>query len=322
MNAQRRKRWAFLAACVSLLVIGCGVCLRLNSTVPIRIRVLLMSRDWDVRRGAATELAKLRNHQAARLLIGLLHDNNTWVRSEADKALSNVWEATPPDVLMLWLKEHPTVAAPAAERLGLKGLTGAVEALSAALARRPSPWEDSNEYSELRSAAARALGAIGDERAVDALMAAAAHPIHMSDQANAVEALRVFKSPRSFDLLLEIVLSLPVRDPAMEEMAGILGEGILQWARQSAIVALVELNDARAVEPLIGVLKDPQAEVCGTAAWALGRFRDARAVPKLEALAGDSKVDPTSRQCAAHSLLEIKDGDAAGQIPPPEWYYE
>lgn len=322
MNPQRCRRWVFLLACASLLVIVWGLYLYPGSPIPLRIRLLSKSPDWEQRRNAATELATLRSPQAVDLLMGLSRDPNDFVRWEARRAISVIWNATPPEVLVLWLRQRPAIAAAAAEKLGRKGLTSAVEPLSAVLARRPSRWQNPDDYCALRSAAAGALGAIGDERAVEPLMAAAAHPIGISDQVSAVEALRVFKSPRSFDLLLGIALARPVRDPSTERLTELLGEGILHSARISAIVALVELNDPRAVEPLIGLLKDPLPEVCGTAAWALGRFRDPRAVPALKALA-EKSIDPmandTVKQCAVHSLLEIEQGDAAGQTPPPMW---
>ncbi len=57
------------------------------------------------------------------------------------------------------------------------------------------------------------------------------------------------------------------------------------WTRETAVKALCQLNDPRAVEPLFQTLKDDDEGVRWAAATALGHFRDARAVgPLIQAL--------------------------------------
>jgi len=79
--------------------------------------------------------------------------------------------------------------------------------------------------------------------------------------------------------------------------------------RSDAAAALFDLNDSRAVEPLIEALSDEDADVRGSAAAALAKSRDRRAVePLLERLNDD---DPEVRGVAAIGLGVINDTRAA-----------
>jgi hypothetical protein len=76
--------------------------------------------------------------------------------------------------------------------------------------------------------------------------------------------------------------------------------------RNKAAEALGELRDARAVMPLIAILKDKDSDVRKAVVIALGQIRDARAVePLILALKNDE--DKWVRGWAAHSLGEIGD---------------
>jgi len=75
--------------------------------------------------------------------------------------------------------------------------------------------------------------------------------------------------------------------------------------RSSAMWALINMKDARAVEPLIGALKDPDSEVHDSAIFALGSLKDARAVePLISAL---NRFSGNARSHAAWALGEIGD---------------
>ena len=54
--------------------------------------------------------------------------------------------------------------------------------------------------------------------------------------------------------------------------------------KASAARALGEINDTRAVDPLIAALKDKKPEIRGTAAVALGEIGDKKATVPLAAL--------------------------------------
>ncbi len=85
--------------------------------------------------------------------------------------------------------------------------------------------------------------------------------------------------------------------------------------RLTAIEALGEIGDPRAVEPLIAALQDGSWGVRSYAAAALGAIGDARAVKPLTALIRDSKK--VVRKAAAEALSKI------GPSSDPEslaWY--
>jgi HEAT repeat protein len=77
------------------------------------------------------------------------------------------------------------------------------------------------------------------------------------------------------------------------------------FVRRSAVVALGQIKDAHAVEPLIAALKDENASVRKSAVVALGQIKDARAVEPLIATLKDEDAD--ARGSAAVALGEIKD---------------
>ncbi len=60
-----------------------------------------------------------------------------------------------------------------------------------------------------------------------------------------------------------------------------------EGVRRMAAVALGEIKDTRAVEPLIAALKDKDSSVRNNAAEALGEIKDARAVEPLIAATAD-----------------------------------
>ncbi|MDY7075919.1 MAG: HEAT repeat domain-containing protein [Chloroflexota bacterium] len=68
---------------------------------------------------------------------------------------------------------------------------------------------------------------------------------------------------------------------AVEPLIGLLGEPN-SHAREVAAIALGRVGDTRAVEPLISLLDDESVEVYQAAAIALGELGDARAVPALK----------------------------------------
>jgi hypothetical protein len=79
--------------------------------------------------------------------------------------------------------------------------------------------------------------------------------------------------------------------------------------RRQAAARLFDLNDTRAVEPLIKALNDPDAEVRANAASALGWIKDRRAVDALIERLSDE--DPVVRSIVAVSLGVINDSRAA-----------
>ena len=73
--------------------------------------------------------------------------------------------------------------------------------------------------------------------------------------------------------------------------------------RQAAAVALGEINNTKAVEPLIKALRDPYPEVREAAALALGQLGDPRAADALNEALQDA--DQRVQKAAERALQEI-----------------
>ena len=155
----------------------------------------------------------------------------------------------------------------------------AVEPLIAAL---------KDKDSDVRYAAAKALGEIKDPRAVEPLIAVP-KDYYSGVRYAVTEAL------------------VKIGAPAMEPLIAALKDKDSKDSdvRQAAAEALGEIKDPRAVEPLIAALKDEDSDVRAAAAYALGEIKDPRAVEPLIAALKDGDSDV--RKAAAKALGEIKD---------------
>ena len=147
----------------------------------------------------------------------------------------------------------------AAKALGELGDTRAVGPLTASLR---------DSHAHVSAEAAIALGKLGDTRAVEPLIGF----LH-SERATA-KALRELKHNALSDLSYT---GLKAVENLVKEHAHV---------RASAVEALAKLGDSRAVEPLIASLEDDDADVRFSAARTLGELGDARAVEPLAARLG------------------------------------
>lgn len=83
--------------------------------------------------------------------------------------------------------------------------------------------------------------------------------------------------------------------------------------RQAAAEALVQIGDARAVEPLIATLKDWSPDVRKAAIEALGQIKNTRAIePLIAALKHEDRSG--MRRAAAEALGQVKDARAAESL--------
>ncbi|MFO7966347.1 MAG: HEAT repeat domain-containing protein [Archaeoglobaceae archaeon] len=124
----------------------------------------LRNKDWRTRKEAAQELGELGGEKAIKVLINGLSDKNWRVRKAIINSLIKIGQPAL-DPLIETLETEVEVAKReyAAKALGLLGDTKAVESLIEAL-------KDENE--NVRDKAAQALGEIKDERAIKPLEAA------------------------------------------------------------------------------------------------------------------------------------------------------
>ena len=152
---------------------------------------------------------------------------------------------------------------------------------------------------DVREAAAKALGEIGDARAVEPLIAAS-----LQDKGSVGDVKYGFSgvSYRVRPAAAKALVSIGV--PAVQPLIAALGDGD-EDVRRAAAGALGQIGDPRAVEPLIAALRDKNSDVRRRAAEALGKLRDARAVDPLIAALKDQNM--YACKAAAGALGQIGD---------------
>jgi vesicle coat complex subunit len=145
------------------------------------------------------------------------------------------------------------------------------------------------ESRELRAEVAKALGKIGDARAVDALIEA------LKDEDsdvywNSIDAL-VKIAKKDLGVVDKLIKALKDED---------------SYVRISVAWALGEIGDASAVDALIEALRDEDSYVRESIAWALGAIGDARAVDSLiKTLKDDDYFVRESAKVALFRILGV-----------------
>jgi HEAT repeat protein len=107
-----------------------------------------------------------------------------------------------------------------------------------------------------------------------------------------------------FENLGELNVKLLKRRRDVDGLIKVLQTGAHPESREEAAEALGEIRDPRAVDPLIGALKDRDHEVREEAVEALGKIGDKRAVEPLNAVLGDP--DPKVRRAAENALNRLR----------------
>jgi HEAT repeat protein len=265
--------------------------------------------DKEVRRSIATALGKLGDARAVGPLIAAFEDPIGDVREAAADAVDRLgYCAIEPLTAALQAPNRQTRAAVAKVLVGVLtsgrpaevGVpSGAVESLVECLGSRDAA---------LRESAARLLGKIGDDSAIEALVRALSSDSLDMVKA-AAEALGMLRwqpdrsaagaaywaSQARFDRCLEIgAVATPSLVAALKDRH--------QAARDAAAQALVEVG-AQAFDSLIGALSDGAKTVRSTAAWVLGEIGDVRAVEPLIASLADGVEDV--RVAARRALVRI-----------------
>lgn len=183
----------------------------------------------------------------------------------------------------------------------------AVEPLLAAL-------DDPNP--NVRAGSARALGKIGDGRALGSLIfrlrydtdvevrKSAVWALHMGDARSVgplIEALRDLDEWVRFGA---VIVLAKIGQPAVVPLINALSDN-LPLVRANAAETLGRIADHRAAGPLATALHDPDSDVWQQAAVALGRMRDARAVKYLIHIVQDESS--ALRTKAIKALGHIRD---------------
>lgn len=271
----------------------------------------LKSADWSVREAAAKALGRLGDTRSTRTLLGVLGDSDARVRAAAAQALGWLGDRTAANGLIEALGDPESeVRRSAAQALNELGLTkwqdwvnGDDEDFSRlgssheTQAARPLLKALDNPRWDLRSAAIRALGELGDNQATDTLVQAlqgAEGCAHVRE--SAAFALAKIASPKAVPALLKALADPEsnVRwaaaralgdfgDPqAVDALVPMLnGAETHAYVREAAAFALGKIGERDAVMPLIAALEDPHPNVRWAAAWAVGEIADLRAVDAL-----------------------------------------
>ncbi len=107
-----------------------------------------------------------------------------------------------------------------------------------------------------------------------------------------------------FENLGELNVKLLKRRRDVDGLIKVLQTGAHPESREEAAEAMGEIRDPKAVDPLIGALKDRDHEVREEAAESLGKIGDKRATEPLNALLGDP--DPKVRRAAEGALSRLR----------------
>ena len=173
--------------------------------------------------------------------------------------------------------------------------------------------KDANDY--VRRIAAKALGKIGIDKAVEPLISALKDSDY-SVRKNGAEALVEICSKKAVDALIHAFKDsdYSVRQDAAYALGKIGSEKAVDAliyalkdsdysVRQNAVEALVEIRSKKAIETLIHVLKDSDDFVRQNVAYALGKIGSERAVEPLILALKDSS--DKVRSSAAYALGKI-----------------
>ena len=248
---------------------------------------------YTVRSRAALALAALRAQEAVQPLIDLLKDNEPEVRIAAVTALGefNLPETFDNMADPLLEDNEIEVRQAAAKALGATNHPEAIPYLMLAL-RDPFWWY------EREDAVQELLGSIGKfgNMALDPLLEAlndkegtvrkyAATLLGQIGDPHAVEPLGMALYDTHFEVGQAAATSLAGFGPVGLK---ILAEALHHpeaWLRQHAIAGLTLSGDKRIVPVILDMLNDPEREVQKQAIQSLGKLRDERALPALQAIA-------------------------------------
>jgi HEAT repeat protein len=219
----------------------------------------LRSKDWIVRMHASKALGRIKDRSAINPLIPLLQDKVKAVREEASMALAEIGDAALSSLLDALKHSEWLVRLHAVEALGRMRSASSVE---------PLLWVLFNDRDQaVREDVVRALGQVGDARAMEFLITAMKEP---GLRPLAVEALGQIGDRRAVPALIA-VLEGTDRPDGLRTVAGcgdIWDEEML--TQGAAVRALGRIGDDAAIASLLKALE--QTTTRADAAAALVKF--------------------------------------------------
>lgn len=248
---------------------------------------------YTVRLQAALVLGSLRSPQALPSLLEAFKDPEAEVRAAAAVAVGRYCDPRTFDQLADLLLEDPQleVRQAAARALGETRCEQAIPYLLIAL--HDSFWWYEREAGV--DALLDAIESIG-QPAVESLLEALKDP-EGAIRRFAARLLGRIRDPRAIEPLGMALYDMhfEVGQAAAESLAGfgeaglrVLGEALKHpeaWLRQHAVFGLTLSGDKRIVPVLLNMLADPEREVVKQVIQSLGKLKDQRALPALQAIA-------------------------------------
>jgi len=268
-----------------------------DTRVLTQLMTALASPDWIVRMHAAKALGRIRDPEAIGGLVPRLQDSVKAVREEASAALAAIGEAALPSLLAALTHSEWLVRLHAVEALGKTRSTEGVVPLLSVL------FNDQDRA--VREDAVRALGQIGDARAVEflitALKEAGLRPL-------AAEALGLIGDRRAVPVLIDILEGVD-RPEISQPLDSCEDHGNGEIVTLGAVAkALGMIRDETAIPSLIKALRYTMTRT--DAAEALTRFGDIVIAPLLALLAQES--DANIRYHLKETLAKV--GWRAGRV--------
>jgi HEAT repeat protein len=257
----------------------------------------LKSPDWIVRMHAAKALGRIQDPGAVGSLVPLLQDKVKAVREEASTALAAIGEAALSSLLAALTHTEWLVRLHAVEALGKTRSPEAVNPLLSVLFNDPDR--------AVREDAVRALGQIGDARAVEFLVTAMKEP---GLRPLAIEALGRIGDRSAVPMLINVLKGM--ERPEVSQPLDGCGD---RWDEEIvtlgvAVRALGAIRDEAAIPSLMKALHYTVTRV--DAAEALTRFGSTVIAPLLRLLARES--DDNIRYHIKETLAKV--GWRAGRI--------
>ena len=235
----------------------------------------LRNRDWIVRMHAVKALGRIKDPNSIEPLIPLLQDKVKAVREEVTAALAAIGDAAIPSLLAALTHTEWLVRLHAVEALGKMRSAAAVEPLLSVL------FNDHD--TAIREDTIRALGLIGDPRALDFLQVALKEP---GLRPLAVEAMGHIGDRRAVPLLIKVLEG----EDRPEESRVVAGCGD-KWDEEmvtmgAAVRALGMIADEAAIPSLLKALRHTITRA--DAATALTRFGSKVVAPLLTVMKQES----------------------------------
>ena len=257
----------------------------------------LGNRDWIVRMHAAKALGRIKHARAIEPLIPLLQDKVKAVREEATIALAEIGDAALPSLLDALRHPEWLVRLHAVEALGKSRSPEAVE---------PLLWVLFNDQDQaIREDTVRALGQLGDSRAMEFLVTVMKEP---GLRTLAVEALGKIGDRRAVPVLIA-VLEGSDRPVASRTVTGCGDNWDEEMETQGAVVrALGTLGDESSIPLLLKALD--QTATRADAAAALVKFGSKVVAPLVTIMMQTS--DENMRFHVKEALAKV--GWRAGRI--------